>query len=205
MQRDEADHHRSERGWNPRIAHVGNVLLAPDLEVVDLRPKSLSDLARVTGKVNDHTAGIDEVDMKTLRLEPARQGVEILLRDTESVSEFPRREPLVKVLGLGIVELLDELLKGLLLLGRAVQLEQHVLEARIVCNRAAIVSDLRFVARVACKRDEFFFVYVLHDAGARVPPDVSRLGIGKRNGEYKCLENDEEQRKPRLSKHSFPQ
>src|SRR5207244_8127751 len=138
-------------------------------------------------------------DLETVCLEPAREGVEVLIRYTESVSEFLRREPFVKVRGIGVVELFDQLLERLLLLGSAVQLEQNVLHQEIVRNRAVIILRLRFAAHVARKPDQIPFIDVLRDAGARLPPHVNRLRVGKREGKLQCQDNDEEGWKSQFS------
>jgi hypothetical protein len=127
-----------------------------------------------------------------------------LLRYTESVSEFLRREPFVKVRGIGVVEFLNQLLERLLLLERAVQLEQHVLHPEVVRNRTAIILRVCFTARVARKPDQLSFIDVLRDAGTRVPPHVNRLRVGRRDDEHKCQDKDGEGGKSRFSKHGSP-
>jgi len=93
------------------------------------------------------------------------------------------------------------MLERLLLLGSALQLELHVLEPEIVRNHAAIILRFRLAAHVARKPDQISFIDVLRNAGARVPPHVDRLRVGKREGELQCQDTGEEGGKSQSSRH----
>ena len=61
------------------------------------------------------------------------------------------------------VESVDELLEGLLLLGRTLQLKEHVLHGEIVRHCAAIVRGIGFGVSVAFERDTICFIDALND------------------------------------------
>ena len=68
--------------------------------------------------------------------------------------EFLCCNPVVKERRIGIVEVVDELLKGALLLRGPVQLEQHVVHGQAVRNPPAIILRSCFRAGVAPQRDQ---------------------------------------------------
>ena len=87
-----------------------------------------------------------------MRLEPAGDCVEVLLRQSDPCAEFLRGDPAVKLRRAGSVELIDELFEIVLLVGGAPQLEQHVLHGVMVSNRTAIVAGVRFDTRLCVNR-----------------------------------------------------
>src|SRR5215472_15282420 len=113
--------------------------------MVNFGMKGPAHLVRVSRKIDEHTAWINHVDPEAVGPKPARNRVEIELRYPEFISEFVRREPFVKVRGIGVVQLVDELLDLLFLLWRTMQLEQHVSHWEVVVDFAAIIVIVCFV------------------------------------------------------------
>jgi hypothetical protein len=108
-----------------------------------------------------------------VRLEPSGDAVEVFLRETEPLSEFLRGEPAVEVRLGRVVELFNELLERLLLLRRTLQLKQHVLHPKVVCNRSSIVYGVHFGTRIALESDQPGFVNLFRDQGARMQPCIN--------------------------------
>ena len=72
------------------------------------------------------------------------------------------------------MQLIDELLQRLLLLGSAFQLQQHVLHRQIFRDAAAIILGLRFGMRIAPQRSPVAFINILCNARARA---LSEFGL----------------------------
>jgi len=72
--------------------------------------------------------------------------------------------------GILFMELLNELLEGLLLLGGALQLQEHVLHGEVVRYHTAIVREPGLGARVAWEGDTIRFIDALRDPRARAGP-----------------------------------
>src|SRR5215831_8776867 len=132
--------------------------------MMNLGLKGLTHLGRGAGKIDEHATGVYDVQLKAVRFQPACQSIKVLLRYPESGSEFLRGNPVVKVGRARGVQFVQELLKGLLLLGRALELQEHVLEREAVGNGSAVVFAPRFRMRVAKKRDALRFLDILGDA-----------------------------------------
>ncbi len=165
---DHPDHGGRERSGNLRIAHVGEVLLTADLQVVDLGVEGFADLPRRAGEVDHHAVGIDVNDGEAVRLKPNRDGVEVFLRQTVLLPLFCRQHPVVEV-GRGLVgESVDELLKLLFQLGVAFQLKQHVRHGEVVRYQAAIVLVVGFGTRIAAQPDQVAFVNGLGDKNGQM-------------------------------------
>src|SRR5437879_11198410 len=77
--------------------------------MMNFRMEGRAHLRRGAGEVNQHAAGIHRVDGKAVGFEPARNGVEVLLRQAEVFAELLRGQPFVEIRRSGIVELIDEL------------------------------------------------------------------------------------------------
>src|SRR6516225_8266397 len=137
--------------------------------MMNLGLKGLTHLGRRAGKIDEHPTGVHDVHLKAVRFQPARQSIKVLLRYAESGSEFLRGNPVVKVGRARGVQLVQELLKSLLLLWRALELQEHVLEREAVGNPSTVVLEPRFRMRVAKKRDAFRFFDILGDTWAALP------------------------------------
>ena len=158
VQRDDASDDWSESGRNSWIADIANVLLAFDYEMVNFRLEGGAHLGDGAGKIDEHAAGIDDVDAKAMGFEPASDDVEVGLRQAELFTEFLRGQPLMEIgrtLGLEFVE---KLLERHFLLGRALQLEQHVVHLEIAGYSAAIVRRACFRTGVARQSDTIEFI-----------------------------------------------
>ncbi len=163
MQRDHALHGGSERLRNLRVAHVGEVLLALHLEIMDLRVESVADLSGGAGEIDHHPVGIDVSDGEVVRFEPFGNDVDIFLRKAVFFSLFGGRHPVAEVGRALNGKGLDVLVELKLQLGRALQLKQHVLERKLVGYAAKVVFRVGFKARVADEGDEPGFVHRLGD------------------------------------------
>src|SRR5258708_7246811 len=130
----------------------------------------LAYLARRSGKINYHTAGVYHVDVKAMRLKPRGNPLEARLRGSEFLPKFLRRQPVVKIRRALRVEFVDELLENFFLFGGALELKQHVLQQKCVRHSAAIISAMGFWSYVADQRDASCFVNRLNDSGPRTKP-----------------------------------
>ena len=77
-----------QRRRNLRIAHVGDMLLAVDVKLVDLCVEGLAELGRRTREVDQDLAGVDLVDGKAMRFEPSGDGADVFWRHSEPLSKF---------------------------------------------------------------------------------------------------------------------
>src|SRR5215510_2667617 len=99
------------------------MLCAVYLQVMNLGVEGLAYLACRAREVNDHAIWIDQVDRKAVRPEPPDNLVEVFLGETVPLTEFLCGQPSVEARRGAVVELIEELLDRLLLLGGASQLE----------------------------------------------------------------------------------
>src|SRR5260370_9663723 len=166
VQRNDAGNDGSESGGNSRIADIANVLLAFDSEIVNFRLEGIAHLGGGAGEIDENTAGIDHVDAKAMGLEPSGDSIEVRLRQTEAFAKFLRGQPLMEVWRTFGVEFVDELLEGLFLFRRTLQLEQHVLHGEIVRHRAVIVREPCFGMSIALERHTIHFIDALRDSWA---------------------------------------
>ena len=139
MQRNDADDCRREGFGNFRIAEVGDVAHAIYFEVVNFRAEGFAYLARFAGKIDEDAAGINDVDREAVRFQPGGDGGEIFLRQAEALAEFLGGEPIVIIGRAGSVQLVNKFGERLLLLRRALQLQEHVVHGRIPGQSAAII------------------------------------------------------------------
>ena len=77
MQRDDAGHDRCKGRRNSRIADIANMPLAFNFEVVNFRLERFAHLDSGAGKINEHAAGVDHVDVKTMGFKPAGDGFQV--------------------------------------------------------------------------------------------------------------------------------
>ena len=138
---------------------------------------------------NTHLAASEEgfwLDPKTKDFGPngsGRNGVEVLLRQAEVFAELLRGQPFVEIRRSGIVELIDELRERRFQLGRALQLQEHVLHREVARNYATIIGGVRFGARVAAKRHQLPFINSLRDEHTRVPAGLDGLRVSSLQAE----------------------
>ena len=191
VQGNDSGYHGRERRGNLRIAHVGNVLLAFHLQVMDLRLKRFAHLPCCSGKINHHPAGVDHIHPKSVRLQPARNCVQVLLRHSKSLSEFLRGNPAVEIRRSFRLQLIEERLKSLLLLGSALQLKQHVLHGQALASGTPIVLDSGFGMRIAPQRDPLSFINILCNARTHTLPEFG-LRARNSNREENCQQNNGE-------------
>jgi len=107
---------------------------AVDTEVMNLRVQSLPHLAGVARKIDRHPAWGYGIDRETLRLQPQRDRVHILLRCAVRLAKLFGSHPFMEAWRFGIVQLVDELLYGLLLRGGPLQLQLHMFHRKLVRN-----------------------------------------------------------------------
>src|SRR5713226_9145708 len=201
VQRDDAGDDRSESGGNSRIAHVANMTFAFDVEVVNFRLESFANLGGGARKINQHPTGIDHVDAETMGLEPAGDGVKIGLRQAEALAKFLGAKPMMEVWRTFDLEFVDELLYGLFLFRRALQLEQHVLHGEIVRHDPAIVCGPRFGAGVAREGYAICFIDALGNSGASMHAGFDLCANGRCGDKSGDGNRGEE---PQFARHGSP-
>jgi len=84
---------------------------------MNFRMEGLVHLPGRAREIDEDTARINHVHPEAVRFEPARDRVQILLRQAEPLAKLLCGEPVVEVGRLRIVKLVDQELQGLLLLG----------------------------------------------------------------------------------------
>jgi len=138
--------------------------LAVDIQLMHLGVEGLTQLARRTREVDQNSAEVDLVDAKAMRLEPVGDGVNIFLRHSKPLPKFSRGQPMVEIRRLPVVELVDQFVERLFLLGRALQQEEHVIDVEAVRDRPPIVLGVCLRARVVSKPHRLVIVNRLRDA-----------------------------------------
>jgi hypothetical protein len=149
VKRDDPDDGRCERGRNPGIAHVGNVVDPFDRELMDFGVEGRADLTCRPGKIDHHSVGVDVIDGKAVLDKPTGEGLDIRGCRTEAGADLADAQPFVEVRRGPIVELIDQRPERLLLCFGAAQLQQHVVDGEAVGHPAAIGGGIRLRARIA--------------------------------------------------------
>ena len=174
VQRGDTVHGLRERRGYLRVADVGNVLgAARELEVVQLGVERLANLRGGTREVDDQAVQVRVVDLQAVRAQPAADDLEVLVCEPELLADLLRREPVVVGRRCRVVHVVDQLLKLRLALGGALQEQQHVLEAHVVGDGAAVVLGVaRRGRRVSFEPDGSGFVdgflqHGVHAGGVR--------------------------------------
>jgi len=201
VERDNAGYDGSESGGNSRIADVANMPLTFDFQVVNFRLEGLAHVGGGAGEINEHAAGIDHVDVETMGFEPTGYGVEVGLRQAEAFAEFLRGQPVMEVWRTLRVERVEKLLEREFLLGRALQLEQHVVHSEIVHHGAAIVRGPRFGTGVAGDCNTICFIDALGNSWASMQAGFN-LRADRRRADDSGEGNYGEE--PQFARHGFP-
>src|SRR5580704_1168942 len=175
--------------------------LAFHFEVVNFRLEGLAYLDCSSGKINQHPAGIDHVDAETVGFKPGNDRVEVGLCQTKAFAELLRGQPVMEVWRTLCVELVNELLDGLLLLRRTLQLEQHVLHGKIVRHRAAIVRGPRLGMGIALESGPACFIDALRNSRAGMQAGFDLRTHGSRRDKSGEDKRGEE---PQFSRHGSP-
>jgi hypothetical protein len=84
------------------------------------------------------------MNREPVRFQPSRDGIDILLGHAVVLGELAGRQPLVKVPRLAVVQLVDVLRQRRLPLGRPFQLQQHVVQWKVLRHNAPVVQGIRF-------------------------------------------------------------
>ena len=163
VQRYHSDNGRRQRGRNLRIAHVGKVLHALHIQMMNFCVEGRSHFTRRPGKIDQQPVLIHHIDREPMRFQPSRDRVEILRRQPESLSVFLRGEPLMKVRRGRILKFINVLAELLLLFRRPLQLEQHVIHRKVVSDQPAIVLLVRLRPGVSREGDQLAFVHILRN------------------------------------------
>ena len=98
-------------------------------------------------------------------LQPALNGLQILVRETEPCADLLRREPAVIFGRSGVVHIVDQLMQRRFALRRGLENEQHVLEAQVSATGPRSLSGL-------------------NTAGGVLPSSVTRCDSTMRSGEH---------------------
>ena len=130
---------------------------------MDLGVEGFADITRRAGEVDHHLIGVDVIDGEAVGPKPARDRVEILLRQSVHFSLLCRREPLAEIGRALVGEAVNILVQLLLELGRPLQLQQHVIQGEVVIHTATIIFSAGFRARVAAQPDPLAFIDRLGD------------------------------------------
>ena len=75
------------------------------------------DQSGSSGKIDDHSARMDEIDLETASGEPVLNGLEIRIRYAETSAEFLRGQKLMELRRSRIVQIVDQCFQRLLLRG----------------------------------------------------------------------------------------
>jgi hypothetical protein len=95
-------------------------------------------LAGGAGEIDQHVAGIDEIDLEALGFQPAGDVGDIGLRDAEAPAEFLRRQPVMIVGGGPVGQRADVILDRPLLRSGALELKVNMFERHAVGHRLTI-------------------------------------------------------------------
>src|SRR5205823_995551 len=93
MQRYDASHPGSKRARNGRLGDVGLMHFAVDREFMDLCLECLFNARNIAAEIEPVSSFGDFVDGKTLALEPAGDGVQLLIVDAKAFAKLFRRQP----------------------------------------------------------------------------------------------------------------
>src|SRR5271170_3462269 len=127
VQRSDSGDDRRERRRDRRIVGVGPVLLVVYDILMNLRVKRRLYLGRGAGKLDNGAPCPNLLHLKTMRPQPLRYHIYILLRGAVHLAKLRGREPMV-VFRRGPIQLMGhETFKGRFLSGAALEDEQHVL------------------------------------------------------------------------------
>src|SRR5215472_8221875 len=98
-----------------------------------------------------------------MRLEPGRDGLDVVVRGAEARAEFLRRDPFVVIGGLGIELLALQSSESRVLLGAALEAQHHVVHGKAVRRETAIKFRAREWMRGAGTRDDLCVVHGRND------------------------------------------
>ena len=98
--------------------------LTVGIQVVDFRVERFPHLPCRARKIDHHSVGIDQVHGESVRLEPPLDRIDVLLRYPKVLPKLFWREPFVEVRGRGILDVIEESLKRILVLRRSTQLKE---------------------------------------------------------------------------------
>ena len=118
--------------------------LAVHVQMMDLGVEGIPHLPGRARKIDYHAARVHRVHGEALRLQPGRYRVDIVLRRAELAAELRRGHPLVIVGRFAVVQLIDILAGGQLLLRRTLHLQQHMLHRKAVGHAALVILLVGF-------------------------------------------------------------
>src|ERR1035438_3105153 len=98
MQREHSRHSRCQRRRNLWVSIVGPVLLSFDYILVDRGVKCFPHLARRAGKLK-HGAPFGRADLKSVRLQPRSNNLDVIISRPELLAELRGCKPLMEVGG----------------------------------------------------------------------------------------------------------
>ena len=183
VEADYAGDHTDQSGGDGRIHRIGDVRDAVDGEVVQGGMEGRFNCGCGAGEVNHHAVGIDLVHGEAVGLEPAGDGGDVRRRGTVLLAKLLGGEPLVKVGRVGVVERGNIGGERRFALGRALQLQQHMVQREGRIDGAKIVGWIqRRGAKVAGELGEAGIVNFLRDDGI-----AQVLGEGS-GGDCECGE-----------------
>ena len=164
-----------------RVAHVGDVRLALDCEVVNLGVEGALDLPGRAAEADGHAVAGDLRDGKSVAGEPVGDGLDVGLGGTELLADLVGREPLV-VVGRVLVVLAGYVgVEGGLLRGIATEHQDKVGHGKAVGDLALVVPGVGVRIGVTAKGGELGFV----NAGADADGGRDSLSQAQ-SGEEEC-------------------
>ena len=164
VQRLDAQHHRRQRGGNLRVAHIGNVRDAIDLQIVNFGAEGALDLRRRAAEADRQTIRSHFIHRKAVTGQPVFDGGKVGLGGTEVFAHLLGREPLMEVGRIGIVLAGDKLFEGGLLRRVAAEHQDQVAHAQIGADPAAIVLGAGGGVGVAPERHPLAFIDAIDNA-----------------------------------------
>ena len=161
-----AHHRRRKRRRNLWIAHVADVRLALDTQVVNLGVEGALHLRCLPAEADRHAILGDLIHRETMPGQPVGDGRNVGLRGAEVLAHLLGSEPPMEV-GRGWIVLAGhKLVEGCLLLGTAAQHKDHVGHGQAWADPAKIVPGVCRRVGVAHKGHKPAFVDLLDDPNA---------------------------------------
>ncbi len=129
VQRIDAADCRRQRRRNLRIAGIGPVLLAVDHVLVNCGMQRLLHLAGGAGELH-HSAALGRAHLKSMRLQPRSDGLNVSVAGAELLAEVPGCQPFVIVGRTPVLLVVEKLFQRRFLLRTTLQYQKHALHGQ---------------------------------------------------------------------------
>src|SRR5579862_5927534 len=94
---------------NHRIRHIGEMRLAVNIQIVNLRVIGSANLGSGSAEVDEEAAVLDSIYCESMSLQPRRNSLDILRRGSVVLRKLIRGQPLMVVRRTGILLIGDQL------------------------------------------------------------------------------------------------